>query len=96
MADKDNKQSGKESQEKSSGQEAANVADLSIPTIIAALHENAVNKANAAAKGVKVINSAIDNESGKAGLKSAGEHIISVLPLKPETPVEKKTAIEVL
>ena len=96
MADKDNKQSGKESQEKSSGQEAANVADLSIPTIIAALHENAVNKANAAAKGVKVINSAIDNESGKASLKSAGEHIISVLPLKPETPVEKKTAIEVL
>lgn len=96
MADKDNKQSGKESQEKSSGQEAANVADLSIPTIIAALHENAVNKANAAAKGVKVINSAIDNESRKASLKSAGEHIISVLPLKPETPVEKKTAIEVL
>ena len=82
--DKDNKE-----ERQASAQEAVNVADLSVPTIIAALHENAVNKSNAASKDVKVVNSAVDNESGKASLKSAGEHIVSVLPLKPETPIEK-------
>lgn len=94
MADKDDKQ--EEKQEENLQQEAANVADLSVPTIIAALHENAVAKSNAASKGLKVTNSAIDSESGKPQLNSAGEHIISVLPLEAETPVQKKDAVEIL
>lgn len=67
-----------------------------MPTIVAALHENAIAKSDAKSKGVKVVNSAIDNESGKASLKSAGEHIISVLPLEAGKDVEKAVAVEVI
>lgn len=76
--------------------EPVNVAQLSVPTIVAALHENAIAKSDAKSKGVKVVNSAIDNESGKASLKSAGEHIISVLPLEDGKDVEKAVAVEVI
>lgn len=76
--------------------EPVKVAQLSVPTIVAALHENAIAKSDAKSKGVKVINSAIDNESGKASLKSAGEHIISVLPLEAGKDVEKAVAVEVI
>lgn len=67
-----------------------------MPTIVAALHENAIAKSDAKSKGVKVVNSAIDNESGKASLKSAGEHIISVLPLEAGKDVDKAVAVEVI
>lgn len=76
--------------------EPVKVAQLSVPTIVAALHENAITKSDAKSKGVKVVNSAIDNKSGKASLKSAGEHIISVLPLEAGKDVEKAVAVEVI
>lgn len=75
---------------------AATVANLSVPTIIAALHENAVRKSNAQSKGMNILNSAIDNDSGKASLTSAGEHIISVVPLEKDGIIQKKDAIDII
>jgi hypothetical protein len=66
-----------------------------VPTIITALHQNALAHSDAASKNVRLLNSAI-NEKDDGKLKSAGEHIISVVPLKEGEPVEKKTAIEVI
>ena len=70
------------------------VASLSIPTIISALHQKALKETNAASKGAKITNSAI--EDGKDKLNSAGEHIISAIPAEEGKELDKKTAIELL
>ena len=70
------------------------VASLSIPTIISALHQKALKETNAASKGAKITNSAIEDDKGK--LNSAGEHIISVIPAEEGKELDKKTAIELL
>lgn len=92
MAD-DNKQ--KEEQKKEANKQLDPICALSVPTIITALHQNALAHCDAASKNVRLLNSAI-NEKDDGKLKSAGEHIISVIPLKEGEPVEKKTAIEVI
>ena len=94
MVDKDTKDVS--STDDASNSTAHNVADLHIAEIIAALHQTALQHSNAAAKGVRITNSAIDDESGKSSIKSAGEHIISVIPLEEDQLVQKKTAVEVL
>lgn len=59
---------------------------MSIPTIISALHQKAIEETKASSQGAKIVNSAIADSdksadgSGKPQLTSAGEHIISVLP----------------
>jgi hypothetical protein len=62
------------------------ICALSVPTIITALHQNALAHCDAASKNVRLLNSAI-NEKDDGKLKSAGEHIISVVPLKEGEPV---------
>ena len=76
--------------------EAQNVADLSIPTIVSALHQTAISKSDAKSKGARITNSAIEEKDGKGKIKSAGEHIVSVLPIDEKKPIEKKVAVELL
>ena len=76
--------------------EAKTVAEISIPTIIGALHQNALKNSNAQSKGARLTNSAIDDKDGKAKIKAAGEHLISVMPIDANKPLEKKTAIDIL
>lgn len=73
-----------------------NVADMHVSTIIAALHQNALDKCGAESKNIKVLNSAIDDKDGKASINSAGEHIVSAIPLKEGEKIQKKDAVEVL
>ena len=75
---------------------AVNVASLSVPTIIAALHQNALAHSDATSKGARLTNSAIEDDGGKAKITSAGEHIISVIPIDEKKPIDKKVAIEIL
>lgn len=75
---------------------AKNVASLSIPTILVALHQSALDHSKAAEKGVRIFNSAFDDKGDKSTLKSAGQHIISVIPEKPDIKFEKKDAIAIL
>lgn len=77
---------------------AQNVASLSMPTIISALHQNAIKHSDAKSKGVRIANSAIEDKDGKAKLTSSGEHIISVMPIEgaEQKPLDKKTAIAIL
>lgn len=76
--------------------EPTNVASLSIPTIIAALHQNAMKNANPASKGMVLTNTALEGDGKDAKLGSAGEHIISVRPDKDGGIVQKADAIKVL
>ena len=76
--------------------EAQNVADLSVPKIVSALHQTAISKSDAKSKSARITNSAIEEKDGKSKINSAGEHIISVLPIDESKPVEKKIAIELL
>lgn len=92
MAD-DNKQN--EEQKKEANKQLDPICALSVPTIITALHQNALAHCDAASKNVRLLNSAI-NEKDDGKLKSAGEHIISVVPLKEGESVQKTTAIEVI
>ena len=71
-----------------------NVADMSVSTIILALHTNALSKCGADAANVKLINSAVDEKGTK--IESAGEHIVSVLPLNKGEKVKKTDAVKVL
>ena len=73
-----------------------NVADMHVSTIIAALHQNALDKCGAESKNIKILNSAIDDKDGKASINSAGEHIVSAIPLKEGEKIQKKDAVEVL
>ena len=65
---------------KKEAQEAPQVCSLSIPTIIAALHQTALAHSNAASKNATITNSALEGDGKDAKLASAGEHIISVIP----------------
>jgi hypothetical protein len=50
------------------------------------LHQNALSHCDAASKGMRIINSAI-NDDKDAELKSAGEHIISAVPLDKDKTI---------
>ena len=83
MADKAPKTEEKEKAKeevKKEAQEAPQVCSLSIPTIIAALHQTALAHSNAASKNATITNSALEGDGKDAKLASAGEHIISVIP----------------
>lgn len=75
----DEKEKAKE-EVKKEAQEAPQVCSLSIPTIIAALHQTALAHSNAASKNATITNSALEGDGKDAKLASAGEHIISVIP----------------
>lgn len=83
MADEASKTEEKEKAKeevKKEAQEAPQVCSLSIPTIIAALHQTALAHSNAASKNATITNSALEGDGKDAKLASAGEHIISVIP----------------
>lgn len=83
MADESSKTDKKEKAKedvKKEAQEAPQVCSLSIPTIIAALHQTALAHSNAASKNATIANSALEGDGKDAKLASAGEHIISVIP----------------
>lgn len=94
MATKDNKDTDKIEQTEQQQKEAAVVAAMSLKSIILALHQIAVEKSNASSKKIKLVNSAIDDKSGE--LTSAGEHIVSAIPLEQGGQVIKSDAIDVL
>lgn len=69
------------------------VCSLSVPTIIMALHKNALKKASIPSD-CQLINSAVDND-GKEELKSAGEHVISIIPSDGKK-VKKSEAVKAI
>lgn len=72
------------------------VCTISIPTIIAALHQTALAHSNAASKKATITNSALDGDGKDAKLVSAGEHIISVVPDAAGGIIQKTDAIALL
>lgn len=64
--------------------------DLSVPSIIAALHQKAIGSAEKKAKDIRIANSAIESDGKTAKLNSAGQHIISVLSTNEKDGVVKK------
>ena len=72
-------------------------ADMHLPQIIAALHQNAIAKCAGDLGGdYRISNSALNGEGDKATLESAGQHVISVIPAKSGINVKKAQAIKAL
>lgn len=69
---------------------------ISVPDIIAALHQKAIVTAQQKAKDIRVVNSAFEADGKKAKLKSAGQHIISVLSTQKDGKVKRSDAIAAL
>lgn len=77
------------------------VAELHVPQIITALHQNAVSKCKSQlGSKLRLVNSAIDDSGDKSVLMSTGQHIISVIPTeaaaKADADVSKADAVKVL
>ena len=64
---------------------------LSVPEIIAALHQKAV--AAVSDKTIRIANSAIESDGKQTKLNSAGQHIVSVLPVEDGKMVAKDLAL---
>ena len=64
---------------------------LSVPEIIAALHQKAV--AAVSDKTIRIANSAIESDGKQTKLNSAGQHIVSVLPAEDGKMVAKDLAL---
>lgn len=67
---------------------------LSVPEVIAALHQKAI--AAVADKTLRIANSAIESDGKQTKLNSAGQHIISALPTEEGKLVEKEAALKAL
>lgn len=86
---------------KDESKQAGPVAELHVPQIITALHQNAISKCKSQlGSKLRLVNSAIDDSGDKSVLMSTGQHIISVMPTeeaaKAEEDVPKYVAVKVL
>ena len=86
---------------KDESKQAGPVAELHVPQIITALHQNAISKCKSQlGSKLRLVNSAIDDSGDKSVLMSTGQHIISVMPTeeaaKAEEDVPKDVAVKVL
>lgn len=93
MADTGDTKSKEESKKSEQPKEVQNVCDLSIPSIIAALHQKALGKAVEKVADCRVANSALEDDGKTAKLKSSGQHIISILAKDESSKILKSQAI---
>ena len=93
MADTRDTESKEESKKSEQPKEVQNVCDLSIPSIIAALHQKALGKAVKKVADCRVANSALEDDGKTAKLKSSGQHIISILAKDESSKILKSQAI---
>lgn len=77
---------------KGSSSSAKSVCTMSIPDIIGALHEKALEQCKAESSGVTLTNSAFSKD-GK--LETAGDHMICAAP-SPDSDVDKAGAVKIL
>lgn len=77
---------------KGSSSSAKSICTLSIPDIIGALHEKALEQCKAESSGVTLTNSAFSKD-GK--LETAGDHMICATP-SPDSDVDKAGAVKIL
>lgn len=98
MADptKENKTSSENNALKPDEDKVSYNVSISVPDIIAALHQKAIVTAQQKAKDIRVVNSALEANGKKAKLKSAGQHIISVLSTQKDGKVKQSDAIAAL
>ena len=67
---------------------------LSIPEIVSALHQKAIAAVND--KTLRIANSAVESDGKQTKLNSAGQHIISALPVKEGEYIQKENALKAL
>ena len=85
-----------ENKEAENPKEAQNVCDVSVPAIIAALHQKALAEATKKVTNCRIANSAIEDDGKTAKLKSAGEHIVTVFSKDKDGKILKADALTAL